>query len=889
VALVADLISSVKTLRRAPALSLALLFTIALGIGSNAAVLGFIRGMVGRELPLPGVEAIVSIFARDDRDAFGPLSYEEVQALQTHSESFDAVGAARELRSSVTIDGRPAVLSVAAVTPELGGILTFSTSDGIVVSHRVWRDELGGNRDIRDVRITMDGVERAVAAVAPDWLEGLYIGRAIDVWVPLEPQSLRGFERTSRTFWVLGRLRKGISAARAQTSLDAARRDGRSMAVHAYTGVTPEVIGGLTRLQRLLPLAAGAVFFIACANVAAFLLARASARAPETAVRVAIGASRRQLGRQLFADSLVISGAGGAAGALLAVWTAGVIPALLFEADAEQLVFKLDPIVIVQVSAVCFALTVLCGLVPIFELRDDDPVAVLRRESAGPSRAMRRVRAGLVVAQMACCCVLVISTGMLLEGFRAALRTTAGQRVGEPLLATVQGRPGATPAEGLEYLRKAEAAAMSVPGITGAAWVGSLPGSRPLWQPVRIEPPNLPRREVVIDVEALTPRSVATIVLPPIAGRMFGGRDTPQSCRVAIVNEQAASTIFGGDAVGRTIQDSEGQRAEIVGVVAMRTRDGAPTPRPTIFYYADQTAPPLGRTGPQTFQQSVPAAQTPSGVLDTTIVSPRYFSMLGLPAVAGEALTDTSPRSDCRVGVINHQAAELYFGGNAVGGAILDSSGSRTEIVGVVRSTLLGTSQRHPEPTLYVPMGQDYQARMTVILETKTASDVLIGSVRRALADVPGGASLPAVITLDDHLGRTALAPQRIATLLVSASALLGLVLGGVGVYSALADSARQRRREIALRMALGAPRWRVVRQVVVEGVRLAGAGTAVGALGALLAARGLTRISPGADATAAWVWLAAPVVLLTAVCVASALPARRAVAVDLLTIMREN
>ena len=102
-------------------------------------------------------------------------------------------------------------------------------------------------------------------------------------------------------------------------------------------------------------------------------------------------------------------------------------------------------------------------------------------------------------------------------------------------------------------------------------------------------------------------------------------------------------------------------------------------------------------------------------------------------------------------------------------------------------------------------------------------------------------------MTLDAHLSRTALAPQRIATLLVSASAVLGLLLGGLGMYGALAESARQRRREIALRIALGAQSWRVVRQVVAEGFRLAGAGTVAGMLGALLAARGLTRISPGA------------------------------------------
>jgi hypothetical protein len=239
--------------------------------------------------------------------------------------------------------------------------------------------------------------------------------------------------------------------------------------------------------------------------------------------------------------------------------------------------------------------------------------------------------------------------------------------------------------------------------------------------------------------------------------------------------------------------------------------------------------------------------------------------------------------------VVNQEAAELYFNGNAVGGAIIDGAGHRTEIIGVVRSALLGTSQRYPEPTLYLPMGQDYQARMTLMLEATTTEERLMTSLRQALEAVPGGFRRPEVFTLDEYLTRTALAPQRIATLLVSASALIGVVLGGLGVYSALADSARRRRREIALRLALGAQRWRVVRQVLGEGVRLAAAGTMAGAIGALLAARGLTQISPGADSATAWVWLAAPVVLLGAVLAASLLPARRAMAVDPLTIMREN
>jgi putative ABC transport system permease protein len=144
---------------------------------------------------------------------------------------------------------------------------------------------------------------------------------------------------------------------------------------------------------------------------------------------------------------------------------------------------------------------------------------------------------------------------------------------------------------------------------------------------------------------------------------------------------------------------------------------------------------------------------------------------------------------------------------------------------------------------------------------------------------VAGGNAPPIVRSLDEHLSRTALASQRIATVLIGASALLALCLGGLGLYGALADSARQRQREIAVRIALGAQSWRVIRQVLAEGVRLAGAGTCVGAIGALLASRELGRISPGADAVTVWVWLVAPAILLVAV----------VVSISPLTIMRDS
>jgi putative ABC transport system permease protein len=884
-ALSADLKYSARSFTRTPGLALALLLTIALGIGSNASVLGFIHGLTTRDLPLAGIERLVSVFARDAQDGFGPVSYEGYLSLKARLDAFELLGAARESQGSIVLGDRSSVMSVAAVTPELADLLRLSLDEGVVISHHVWQIEFGAEAEVRGEPIRIDGVDTHVADVAPAWLEGLYFGRAVDIWTPL-----READRRSRTFWALGRLSPGVSIDQARATVSATRGGAAAIAVLPYTGMTPEAAGGMSRVGRLLPAAAGAVFFIACANVAGFLLSRASARSHEISVRVALGAGRSQVARQLLSDSVLISVAGGLFGVLLAMWTARIVPALFFEQDAEHLVFSPDLFGIVSTSAGCAAITIACGLVPLLAIRYDEPAAVLGRESVGPSKPMRRLRGGMVVAQMTCCCLLVISTGLLLEGFRAALRTSTGNRLGRPILATLQARLGFNRSDlGLKYFRDAQHAAESLPGTLATAWVGTLPGGRPAWHSVRIEPSQLPLRDVVMDVAAFTPMSLALVTVPPIAGRMFGGADTAQTCRVVIVNEEAAEELFDGDAVGRSIEDPAGQRVEVIGVVA--TRNAGKTMarnRPTIYYYAEQTNTPLDRVGPAVFRVPVRAALA-SGVLDANVVSPSYFDAMGLSPIAGRVYPeDPAPRA-CRVGVVNQEAAELYFGGNAVGGAIIDAAGRRTEIIGVVHSALLRASQRRLEPSIYFPMGQDFLSRMTLILGAQEAGDAMLTSVRRRLDAVPGGAGEVTVTTLDEHLSRTALAPERIATLLVAVSTALALTLGALGAYGAMAESARQRRREVALRIALGAQGWRLIIQVLAEGVRLAGAGTVAGMIGSLLVARWLARTIPNAGVPTVWVWLAAPLVLLAAVALASVLPARRALTVDPLTILRDN
>ena len=869
---------------RAPGLTLALLLTIALGIGSNVSVYGFVRGLTGPASPLASVDRIVSIFQRGTHHEAGPLSYGEYLSLKNRLNVFAWIGAARISPCTISMPGQSAIVSVAAVTSNLAGVLNLSLGKGVVISHRMWQNEFGAKANVRGDQIRIDGVNARVSGIAPEWLEGLYRDRPVDLWMPLPEKFLPSAHRSSRNFWVLARLRRGVSTTQAQTALLPGSGASGEISVVHYTGTTPVTAQGISRIATLLGFAAGGVFFIACANVVSFLLGRVFARSHETSLRVALGASRGQLARELLCDSIVISVAGGALGLLLAVWTARVLPALLFEEDAQRLVFAPSLSSIVAASAVCIGITIVCGLIPAFVTPDDRPGTVLRRESTGPSKVLRRLRMGLVVAQMTSCCVLVIATAFLLDGLRAALQTSAVYRLGDPILATVQTQPDT----GIRYFHHVEQAAQSMPGVSGIAWAGRLPGSQPAWQSFRIEPAHLPLRDITMDLAWFTAGSLKLFTLPPSAGRLFGFSD--QTCRVAIVNEEAAAKLFGRNTVGRTIQDPTGLPVEIIGVVAGKVRPAAKANRPTIYYnHADQAGPAPQPMSLARFRAPV-LSELASAELDTNVVSPSYFQAMGLSLIAGQKFTDLRMPGQCRVGVINAEAAALYFAGNSLGSAVIDQRGIRTAIIGVIRSRPLGTFQRHAEPAIYFPMSQDCLPRMTLIAGAREAKGPMLADLRRRIESVPGRGPAPVVIqTLAAHLAHTALAPLRIATMILGASAATALILSILGLFGALSDAARQRSRELAICVALGAQRWRIVYYVLKEGARLACAGTLAGLLGSVALSRLLARITPGNRSPALWVWLAAPLVLFVAVVLASLLPARRALLINPLTIMRDD
>lgn len=200
-----DIRYSARKFVRTPGLSLALLLTIALGIGSNVTVHGFVRGLARPDSPLASVDRVVSVFGRDARRDAGPVSFQDYLSLQSHLDGFEWVGAARVSRGTVTVVDQSAIRSVAAVTSDLAGLLNLSLDGGVVISHGMWEDEFHAKPDVRGEQIRVDGTNVRVAGVAPDWLEGIYRDRPVDLWTPLHEEASQGVDRN---IWVLGRLRR---------------------------------------------------------------------------------------------------------------------------------------------------------------------------------------------------------------------------------------------------------------------------------------------------------------------------------------------------------------------------------------------------------------------------------------------------------------------------------------------------------------------------------------------------------------------------------------------------------------------------------------------------------------------------------------------------------
>jgi hypothetical protein len=524
-----------------------------------------------------------------------------------------------------------------------------------------------------------------------------------------------------------------------------------------------------------------------------------------------------------------------------------------------------------------------CGFVPILATTTDRPWNILQRESGLPSKAIARFRAILVVGQITICCVLTIFTTVLFERFHTLIRTRAGHDVGNLVLATVRARlEDDTP-----YFKGVEQTVKAMPNLSPLAWTALIPGSLPNWRSFRVQTPTSSLQDVQIDI-AGQPGTPGSPERRQLWGRPFEAQD--QSCHVAIVNEEAASTLFGPDTVGMTIQDPDGAPVEIVGVVKQASAHTKDDRRPPAIYYNDSDSVARNRIAGARFRAPLAAAHS-SIEMNVNFVSPGYLRALGLSLIDGQWFSDHEVAGECRhFGVINQEAADLYFGGRALGAALIDNIGMRTEIIGIVESQPLGTFQQHTQPAIYIPMWQEHPGRMTLLIRSSMWSPQMIDRLRRRIESVPGNdPASPVILPLDTRLVESGFAPLRIAHLIFGTSTLTALLLSIFGLLSVQSDTERQRQRELAVRIALGAQRRHVFFMTIKAIGQLAFAGMLIGTLIAGAALRAFTPELSTIGSPPFQVWLIAPILSMLLLIMTTAVAGYRALSGEPQTVMRED
>jgi predicted permease len=803
--MIRDIRFAIRNLLQQKTFTLSSLVTLALGIGATTAVFSVISGIVFRPLPFREPERLVQLYGTP---ASRGEAVDHLLEFRDQSTSFTAMAgygiSARYLQGPAGVDRVMTVVAergffdLLGVQPVAGRTFRVDdTANVAVVSETFWKDRLA-SLPIGST-VVLDGQAATIIGIMPEWFQFPYgaastLGGTVsqertDMWMPLDPPQDPALRARWRFNYVTARLKPGITIGAADTELGliGQRLQMQNPDPYGPRGVRIEplldtvVSPPIRHVLFLLFAAVGIVLALACVNVTNLSLGRMTLRNREVAVRSAIGASRAHLVQQFLVESLLLSFAGGLVGILIA-W-AGT--AWLKVIAASQLPrvheIRVDWRVFAFLFATCTVAALLFTLGQAMVAMRTPPSTILQRAGTHFTMgiAQRRLRAGLVIAEVALAFILATGAALLTREIVRLRNTDPGMvtknvatlHVGHRMISRGRERPFDTDVR--QFYDIAEQV-RQLPDVRAAGFIQALPLQNWGWQ--------------------------------------------------------ANSNDF------------------------VRNRDPQPPPFPIELRY----------------------------------VTPGYFQALGIPLRKGRGFGAGDNRDSPGVIIVNEALAQRYFGSQ-------DPIGLQTTrgvIVGVVGNVRQVHLDRPAAPEVYYPLAQNWsqtsELGMTLVLSTRNRTEASLDAVRRIIRDVNPNLAVFNIKSMDEVVAES-LADFTLYLSLIATFAVLAVALALTGTYGVISFTATSRMREFAIRFAVGADTWRVMRLILIEAFMLTALGIALGLCITFVAAPVLTNlpvsVRPPDAATAT------PIALLIGViAIAAALfPARRAARPDLVTVLRNE
>ena len=813
-----DVRIAVRMLRRSPSFTAVVVVTLALGIGANTAIFSVVDGVLLRPAPFRDLDRLAVVWETDRNSGTTrePASVPDYLDFKGRTTRFEALAALAAGEVNLTLAaGDPVRLAAMSITAEffpMVGIApvrgrTFNAREGerggpdvALISESLWtrafeRDPAAVGRTLR-----LDERPHTIIGILPDaadfgalqMLEAATYSRGfadrdararVDVWVPLRPDP-ESSPRDTHPIFMLGRLARDATlvAARRETAAIAEDLE-RAFPSNAGRGVFVELLGqvvyGPVRPALFVLLGAvGLVLLVAAVNVANLLLARGAARLREAAVRSALGASGGRLARQFLAEGLVLTLAAASVGVALAFAGLKALLAIAPAGVPRLSLVTLDLRVLSATVGLSLVVGVVFGLVPTIQARRVDLHTTLNGEGGlqtSRGHARSRLRALLVVGEIALAVMLVVGAGLLLRSFWEVWRVNPGFQV--------------------EHTVKAEY--------------------------------QLPRSRYPVDFAVFPDFKEMHAFTAAVLRRV--GR-LPGAVSAAIAGNHPLDPGFTNSfaVVGREAE---------------------------------------AKTWPE---------------ISVRRVTPGYFRTVGLALVRGRLLEEGDATKAPPVLLVNDTAARRFFSGaNPLGGKISLWGAQRT-IVGVVADERIHGLTKTPPPSVYLPLSQAPSVNGAGVVLVRATGDpaALASSVRAVVREVDPALAVFGLEPLAETLSRS-VSTRRFTMLLVGLFAALALGLAAIGVHGVLSYAVALRRREIGVRIALGAAPWRVVRLVLWEGMVLALIGLGVGLAGASALTRLLTTLLYGVSPTDPATFAAISLFLLLVALLASCIPAWRAARID--------